>query len=566
MAQEPAARSGADVIVETLARHGVEYFFGNAGTDFPPLIEAFARAHALGRRAPVPVTAPHENTAVTMAHGYYLATGRPQAVMVHTTVGTANALCGLINAARENVPILLFSGRTPISEGTAPGARNLFIHWPQEAFDQAGSVREYVKWEYELRQNSRADLAIDRALALAQSHPRGPIYMTLPREVLAAPAPPGGTVRAQNPAAAAAPDPAAIAEVARLIAEAKTPLIVTSRIGRDRAAVPALATLIDSFAIPVSAAFPRYLCLPSDHPMYLGFSRGAAIKEADLVILLECDVPWSTAADGPRAGTKLIHLGTDPLQSDMPMRSFPVDLAIAGSPVLILDRLIEDLRRQPPTDAAIRARRENVAAMRGALQRARTAAVERGRAAKPISPAFLAHCVNLVKGADAIVVNETTATHDHLTFHEPGQFFSLPAVGGLGWGLGAALGVKLANPDRLVVTCTGDGAYMFANPASAHFVAEAMHLPTLTIIFNNRMWAAVNSATRSMYPDGYAAKSNRMALTHLEPSPRYEMYVEASGGFGARVEDPDDLMRTLERAIRAVRIERRQAVVNVITG
>ncbi|MBM3502566.1 MAG: thiamine pyrophosphate-requiring protein [Alphaproteobacteria bacterium] len=559
--------SVADAIVDSLAASGVRYFFGNAGTDFPPLIEAFAKAQAQGRPAPTPVLAPHENTAITMAHGYAAATGDPQAVMVHTTVGTANALCGLINAARENIPVLFFAGRTPISEGSAVGARNLFIHWPQEAFDQAGSVREYVKWEYELRQGTAPALAVERGLAIAKSEPLGPVYLTLPREILAGPAPTtNAPVGRQRPAAAFAPDPDAIEEAARILAAAEAPLIVTARVGKSALAIRALDELAREFSIPVCAAFPRYVCLPSDHPMYLGFARGNALKVCDAVLLVDCDVPWSTAAEAPPATAPVIHLGADPLETALPMRSFRADVIVGGTTALALPALGEALRRKNVSSDRLGRRRRHVESTVAELRRTRAERLVQLATAKPIAAAYLAHCLDLVKGHDAVVVNEVVAAHDNLSFHTADQFFSLPAVGGLGWGLGAALGVKLANPNRLVIACVGDGSYLFGNPAAAHMVGEAQQLPFLTVIFNNRLWASVGNATRAMYPDGYAVRSNRMALTHLEPAPRYELYVQASGGFGIQVSDTADLLPALRKAVAVVREERRQAVVNVLTG
>ena len=167
----------------------MDFFLANAGTDFATLVDAFARREAEGKRAPRPLVVPHESVAVGMAHGAWLATGRPQAVMVHVTVGTANAACGIITAARSQVPILMTAGRTPITEEGPPGTRDLYIHWAQESFDQGAMLREYVKWDYELRVPSQVEAVVDRAFELMLSEPRGPVYLTLPREVLAAPLP-----------------------------------------------------------------------------------------------------------------------------------------------------------------------------------------------------------------------------------------------------------------------------------------------------------------------------------------------------------------------------------------
>jgi acetolactate synthase-1/2/3 large subunit len=181
------AGTAAALLLDALHAHGVEHFFANAGTDFPPVIEAFARGAAAGRAFPRPLVVPHEGIAVGMAHGYYLATGRPQAVMVHVNVGTANCLNNLINAARDDVPILLLAGRTPVTERGRKGSRTRPIHWAQEMLR-----REIVKWDYELRYPEQAADAVRRAVEIAMTPPRGPVYLVLPREALAGDAPAAG--------------------------------------------------------------------------------------------------------------------------------------------------------------------------------------------------------------------------------------------------------------------------------------------------------------------------------------------------------------------------------------
>ena len=167
-----------------LAERGIEYVFANAGTDFAPVIESLAM-NANGRRKfPSVIIVPHENVAMAMAHGYYKIAGKPAAVMVHVTVGTGNTVNGLMNAARDNIPILLAAGRTPITETGHIASRNRPIHWGQESFDQGGMVREFTKWDYELRAGQPVAAIVDRALDIAMSEPRGPVYLTLPREVL----------------------------------------------------------------------------------------------------------------------------------------------------------------------------------------------------------------------------------------------------------------------------------------------------------------------------------------------------------------------------------------------
>src|SRR4030081_60759 len=170
-----------------LADRGVEYLFGNAGTDFAPLIEAYAQAAQTGLAVPRPILATHENLAVTMAHGYAMVSRKIPAVMVHVSVGTANMVYAAMNAARENVAILLTAGRSPLTETGLLGSRDGYIHWAQEMYDQAGMIREIVKWDYELRNGEQLTTVVDRALAIAATEPRGPAYLSLPREIIAAP-------------------------------------------------------------------------------------------------------------------------------------------------------------------------------------------------------------------------------------------------------------------------------------------------------------------------------------------------------------------------------------------
>src|SRR5437868_4172488 len=177
--------SVAEAYLALLADRGIEYLFANAGTDFAPIVEAYAKAAHSGLAAPKPLLATHENLAFSMAHGYAAASGKVPAVMVHVSVGTANALCGVLNASRANVPILFTAGRSPLTEEGLAGARDTYIHWAQEMFDQAGMLREAVKWDYELRNGAQLETVVDRALTLATSPPEGPVYLSLPREVLA---------------------------------------------------------------------------------------------------------------------------------------------------------------------------------------------------------------------------------------------------------------------------------------------------------------------------------------------------------------------------------------------
>ena len=556
-------RSVAAAYLSLLASRGVDVLFGNAGTDFAPLIEAYGEAANEGVIVPTPILATHENLAVTMAHGYGMISRKVPAVMVHVSVGTANMVCAAMNASRENVAILLTAGRTPLTEAHRLGARDGYIHWAQEMYDQAGMLREIVKWEYELRSSDQLETVVDRALSIAASEPRGPVYLSLPREVLAERATPLShpTTRLQ-PAAAAAPNGAAIGAAARLLATAKRPLILTSNAGREPGGFAALSTFVERFAIPVIQHKPRYLSLPSSHPMNLGYEPKRLVAEADVILALECDVPWLPMQASPHASCKVIQCGLDPLYAHIPIRGFASDVTLTGGMTTCLDAMAIAL-----TDAGgmhhAAARRLWIDHDRKLLLSGYGAVADVAARRTPIHPAWISHCIGEAKDTRAIVVNEYTLMLEHCGFEHADCYFGSSAASGLGWGAGAALGAKLAAPDRQVIAVLGDGAYMFSNPAAVHHAATLHELPVLFIVMNNAMWGAVRHFTLAMYPEGRAVKRNELPFTRLDKLPAFEDICKAAGGFGERVDDPDALPDALRRALQAVSIEKRQALLNI---
>lgn len=557
-------RSVADAYLELLAHRGVEYLFGNGGTDFGPIIDAYARRVQADEAVPQPVTVPHEIPAMAMAHGYAMVSGKIPAVMVHTIAGTANAIGGLINANRAQVPIFFSAGRTPLTEGGALGARDMHIHWAQESFDQGSMVREWVKWDYELRDGADVVSVVDRALAVAGTEPYGPVYLTLPREVLAAPhdgsdvAVPKRMVPASTVAA-----PALIAAAADALAAAQRPIIITRSLGRDPEAVGALAALAESLGAPVYDPYPTNANLPFDHPLHVVAPPDGALAEADVIVVVDSDVPWTPKRQQPRPDATVIAVAADPLFSRYPVRGFRVDLNLAGSTRLTLSALHGELRRRAIDADAVAARRAEVAATN---ERLRAAADERaitaGRAAQLQKPWFT-RCLQELLDDDAIIVDELGCDVTQLRGVGPGGFYGVSQAGVLGWSIGAALGAKLAARDRTVVAVTGDGSYLFGAPAATHWVARKMDLPVLFLVWNNAKWGAVEGATRMVYPDGWAVRTGSFPFSDLTPSLDHELLCQAAGGYGERVEDPAELPAALERGLKAVR-EGRQALLNLV--
>jgi acetolactate synthase-1/2/3 large subunit len=179
---------------------------------------------------------------------------------------------------------------------------------------------------------------------------------------------------------------------------------------------------------------------------------------------------------------------------------------------------------------------------------------------------WVSHCLGQAMGDDDILVNESQIPTPFLGHRKAGTYFGNSPAAGLGWGTGASLGIKLAAKEKRVFAAIGDGAYMFGNPTPAHFVSVSMDLPVCTLVINNRMWGAVRKATLGLHPDGAASRLNRSPLTAVEPSPEYHRIVEASGGYGERVDNAEDLPAALERAMKAVEVEKRQAVLNIQTA
>jgi acetolactate synthase-1/2/3 large subunit len=292
----------------------------------------------------------------------------------------------------------------------------------------------------------------------------------------------------------------------------------------------------------------------------MGFATGPLVGEADLIIVLEHDVPWMPSSERPKAGARVAHIGEDPVYLRYPMRSFPSDLSITAGAAAALIALDAALERAKPDKGKIEARAKRIA------ERAKARRAKLAKQAEPgerITKPYLSRCMAEAIGPDAILVSEYWTDLEHCPREKPGTFFGTSPAGGLGWGFGCALGIKLAAPERFVVAALGDGSYIFNNPTACHWVSDAQKLPVLTIIANNSRYGAVRGATLSMFQDGAAGRDDGRFLADLSPSPAYEKIVQAHGGHGERVERPADLPQALARARDAV-LGGKQALLNVV--
>lgn len=565
MDTKPATITAGGALLARLKAVGVDYIFANSGTDFPPIIEGLAEASAKQIPLPKAIVIPHENAAMGMAHGYYLATGRAQAVMAHTNVGLANCAIGAINAATEHVPMLLFSGRTPVVEKGRLGARTVPIGWGQEMRDQAAMIRETVKWDYELKFPEQAVDIVDRAFAVANSTPRGPVYLSLPREVLCEPCPSDQLeVPAKIAAASAGPRRADIEAAARLLSEAKNPLIIAQRGAGSSEGFATLSRLAEDWGIAICQYWAIQLAAPTDHPMAVGGDPADWLAEADLVLVIDSLAPWSPDIHELKPGCKVVHIGEDPLYARFPVRNFPCDLALVGDTADVIIELAGAVSGfLPQTEKDRDARRAKVTI---ASSKRRAMILERAAAGRgPVmTKAFVSTRLSkAIEGMDAAVLSELGVPLEELTLRSADTWFQEPHSGGLGWCFPAALGMKLAQPDRLIVATMGDGSYMFSNPVACHQIAEAAEIPLLILVLNNSEWGAVRQSVLGVYPDGYASKANTMPLVSLAPTPDFTKVAAASRAWTARVDRAEDLDTVLAAAIEQVSLHRTQALVEI---
>lgn len=560
--QTPMTAGGA--VFVRLKALGVDYVFANSGTDFPPIIEGLAQAKERGIDLPQAISVPHEHAAMGMAFGAYLMTGKMQAVMLHTNVGLANGTIGAINAACENVPLFLMSGRTPVTEQGRFGARTVPIGWGQEMRDQTALVRESCKWDYELKYPDQIAGLLDRGTAIANSTPKGPVYLSLPREVLCEPTDQATlAVPPQIAPVTGAPNPDDIRRAADMLAQAKRPLIIAQRGSGDAQSFQAFTDWAYDWGLPVCSWWATKLAISTEHPCHIGPDPGPFLGDADVVLVVNALAPWWPDKHPLGDDTKVIHLGPDPIFSRYPVRNFRSDVSLAGETNLALMALIDAMRDLNRDRTQINARRER---LKGASDgwRAITRTEAARNNARGITKAWVSKCLGeALRGMNSSVFSELGTILGTLERTEHQSWFQEPHSGGLGWSFPTALGAKLADPGRVCVATMGDGSYMFANPTVCHQLAEALGLPVLIIILNNAEWGAVRASVAALYPDGAAAEANEMPLTALTPAPDFTLTAQASRAWTREVTAAADVPQALAEALRVVREDKRQVLLNI---
>jgi thiamine pyrophosphate-dependent acetolactate synthase large subunit-like protein len=548
--------SGAHALLRTLRRMGVEKIFASPGSDWAPLWEALAMPQA-AEEFPAYVSSRHEETAIAMASGYGKTTGKLSAVMLHTTVGALHATMGMRAALHERIPMVLFAGES-VSFGERPGY-GIGPQWLRLLSDVGGPARlvaPCVKWSFGLNDSALLAATVERGCRIATSAPHGPAFVSVPTEFLMD-SHPEEAVRSAEPVRNPAADPVAVDELARLLCAAKQPVILTEEAGKDPAAVDRLIGLAETLGAPVFDAWqPGYANFPHAHPLYGGVAPDmkALLEEADLLFCVETVVPAHPPAVVSGSRARIAFLGEDPLHAALPYWGFRSDLSVAGALAPSLALLCERVSRSVPRGS------RGSAASRWAARNARTREQlrERGRAsgsAARIESAWIGHELNAVLPEGAIVVDETiTHRHDVLRQLErlaPGGFISA-SYGGLGMGIGTALGAKVARPDSTVAVTIGDGAF-FYNPVLASFgAAQELRLPLLVVLFNNSGYLSQKLDVVREFPEGFAVRAKRFAGLSIAPRPDYPALARAFGGHGESVERPADVRGALQRGLDAV--------------
>jgi acetolactate synthase-1/2/3 large subunit len=556
--------------LEALKESGVSHIFANLGSDHPAIVESIAEGQASGRGFPTLLTCPNEMVALSAAHGYAQVSGRAQAVIVHVECGTQALGGALHNALRGRVPVLIFAGATPYTqEGELKGSRNEWIQWIQDIADQRGIVRNYVKFDYEFRTGRNIKQVVHRALQIAKSDPMGPVYLVGAREVMEEDATPVAIDTAEWPSIAPLPlreeDARGLAEA---LGNARRPLVVTSYVGRNPAAVTELTKLCRRLGIAVLEQSPTHMNFSPNDPLYMGNRwsephQEPVLAEADVVLVVDSDAPWVPSTSKPNDKAAVFHIDVDPLKDDIPLWYIKARRALRADAALALGQINAALDGMKVDAAAVKERTAHYAALHEKRAQELTRREQPGAV---LTGEYFTACLRRHIDDNTIVLSETITNYptiaNHLRPSRPGSFF-LSGGSSLGWNGGAAIGAKLAAPDKTVISLTGDGSYMFSVPSSVHWMARKYRTPFLQVVYNNGGWRSPKMSALAVHPKGYASRANAVGV-EFDPAPDHGAIAAAAGGAYARkVEKPEDVEAAIAEALRAAREEKRCAVLDV---
>lgn len=546
-----------EAIVAAMTAAGVEFVFFTSGSEIGFYQEAIAKAEAQGRKAPRLISVTHEHANLNAAIGCAAVSGKPVATAAHVDCGTQHYGGAVHTAWHAGLPVLITAGIAPTAyPGSVAGARDPEGHlWLQQAFDQNGIVRQYTKWDHLLKAYDNPGLIVSRALQVACTEPRGPVYLSIPREVSLAKAETARfpTMDQLGIGRPAAPDPAGVRELAERLIRANNPVLVVSRSGRNPATVEPLVRLCEFLGLPVSLSAKRsYQCFPMTHPL---FQAGMSLKDADVVLALDVDIPWMMGANDPATDAFVSVVDVEPSKRRIPIMEYTADLRLTADALSTIEALDAEVRSlASPSDCARFA--ERAARWNDTSRKRRQILADNAKAVSdktPIDVRWLSYQIGQALGDNWIVFDDTivvSQVHDYLQCAKPNSYFYNPGSCG-GWAPGAAFGAKLAAPDRNVVAVTGDGFYMFGAAIHSLWSAAQYNAPYLTIVYQNRSYSTGTLRVSRNYPDGYAAQSGYHG-GYFEPPIDFAAEARAAGAYGENVIDPHEIGPALARGMRSV--------------
>ncbi|MHA1108408.1 MAG: thiamine pyrophosphate-dependent enzyme [Alphaproteobacteria bacterium] len=558
---------GGEAIVEAFRKLEVDYILSSPGTEWAPVWEAMADQIKEGKNGPRLLDCWHETLAVDIAAGYTLATGRMQGVLLHAGSGLLQGAMGIHGAWIAGVPMVVISGESTTygeQPGFDPGAQwinNLSIPGSTTRL-----VEPVVKYASHAGSPYTVYESVIRAGEMSQRTPQGPVYLSVTTETLMDKWTPPANGRAVPSAPRILTAPEDIEKLAAQIARAKHPVVLTEGAGREVETFEALVALCDGLALPViekpGATFANF---PKDNPLHQGHDFKQYWDEMDLAIVVRTRAPWYPPSDRP-PNAVIAMIDENPHNESMVYQSHQADMYLEGNVAQTLRDLADAVKAKGADSAAIETRREVLAASHKALAEKKRAQQAEARKKTPIDPVWLCAALNAAMPDGAIYIDEVT-THtgllrQQLNWNRPQSLFT--RQGGLGQGIGLSLGIKLAKPDRPVVTLIGDGAFLYNPVLGALGAARDFSLPTLTVIFNNRKYAAMQGMHLQMYPDGIAVDTDTYHGTHID-APDFAKVAEAFGAHGEQVTDPEDLEAALGRGLKATR-EGKSAILDVVVG
>lgn len=563
VAENTPPYTASDAFLDGLEQMGVTHLFANFGSDHPEIIEALARRRLEGRLAFRVILCPHENVALTAAHGFTLMHREPAAVLVHVDAGTQTMGGAVHNAFRGRTPVLIFAGETPYTiDGELFGSRNRPAQVLQDVPDQHGIVRSYMKWAMSVRTGKNMRQLVYRGLQIAQSEPAGPVYLTGAREVMSevleGPVPADESAKWPVQASSALPD-ALAREIVETLVTAEKAVIITAYSGRNHESVAALQRFAETVGAGVIEASPTHLNFPRTHPLHAGFEAGPVVRDADAIFILDCDVPWVNALVETREDARVYQVDLDPLKVTIPLWHMPVRAACMADSALALPQL-NAIAASMEIDA--RAKEARIGRITGSADRGTASAAGDG---DTLTAARVTATLARLIDEETVLVDETVtssaAVLNGLPRDLPGTYYN-SGGSALGFAGGASIGVKLSAPERTVVCLTGDGSYLFGVPSAVYMVSARYAAPFLTVIFNNGGWNATKQNVLRLRPDGIAEQTDQFWVSLGQDANLAEIAAASGGCLARTVSEVGELEPALTEALAAVRAGR-SAVVDV---